>query len=58
MSWNNGNAINDTFWKAENVSEKHYGSTSEDYTTDVLSKKAISFIKDAERMMINHSLFI
>lgn len=49
LSWNNGNAINDTLWKAENVSEKHYGSTSEDYTTDVLSKKAISFIKDAEK---------
>lgn len=48
LGWDNGMPLNDTIWKADNVEKKHFGYTPDDYSTDVLTKEAVSFIKKAE----------
>ncbi|HXH19478.1 MAG TPA: sulfatase [Chitinophagales bacterium] len=46
MEWKNGQAENDSFWKAASVL-KHYGNKPEDYSTDVLARYAVDFIVKA-----------
>ncbi len=48
LNWNGGNPKNDTTWNAANQQTKHYGFNAEDYSTDVLTKEAISFIQKTE----------
>jgi|GEM_PF-1035802 len=49
LFWDNGVAVNDTTWKVSNKVLKHFGHAPEDYTTDFLTKEAVSFIQKAEK---------
>lgn len=48
MFWDGGIPLNDTLWNVSNKNKKHFGKESEDYSTDVLLKEAISFINKTE----------
>lgn len=49
LNWKGGNPLNDTVWNVTSQQTKHYGFKEEDYTTDVLTNQAISFINDTEK---------
>lgn len=49
LKWQGGNAQNDTIWNVTNQKTKQYGSKPEDYSTDVLTNQAISFIQNTEK---------
>ena len=49
LNWQGGSAKNDTIWNVAHQQTKSYGSTPEDYSTDVLANQAISFIQDTEQ---------
>jgi len=49
LNWQGGSAKNDTVWNVAQQQTKHYGSTPEDYSTDVLANQAISFIQHTEQ---------
>ena len=49
LNWKGGNPVNDTLWNVTSKQTKHYGFKEEDYTTDVLTNQAISFINDTEK---------
>ncbi len=49
LNWQGGNPQNDTLWNVSNQQTKQYGSTPDDYSTDVLTKQAISFIQNTEQ---------
>ncbi len=49
IKWNGGNPKNDTAWNVTSQQTKQYGFNSADYSTDVLTNQAISFINDTEK---------
>lgn len=46
--WSKGAKVNDTLWDSPNRKMQYYGNTADDYSTDVITRKTVSFIKDAE----------
>lgn len=48
MTWSDGVKMNDTVWHSENRKLEKYGRQPEDYSTDVLTAKAIHYIKNTE----------
>lgn len=49
MFWDDGIPLNDTTWDVKNKAVKHFNHAPEDYTTDKLTKEAVSFIQKAEK---------
>lgn len=49
LNWQGGNPQNDTIWDVTHQQTKQYGSKPEDYSTDVLTNEAISFIQNSEK---------
>jgi len=48
LSWNGGSPVNDTTWKVAEKGEKRFGNKENDYSTDVLTASAISFLQKTE----------
>lgn len=48
QEWSSGAKVNDTLWDAQNKKKQYYGNTPDDYSTDMITRKTVSFIKDAE----------
>ncbi|MDZ4846788.1 MAG: sulfatase-like hydrolase/transferase [Chitinophagales bacterium] len=48
MTWNDGVKMNDSVWHSENKKLEKYGKLPEDYSTDVLTAKAVRYIKNTE----------
>lgn len=49
LLWDKAARLNDTTWAAPNTQIEKHGSTEEDYSTDVLTQKAVAFIESAEQ---------
>lgn len=48
QEWSKGAKINDTLWDSPNRKMQYYGKSPEDYSTDVVTRKTVSFINEAE----------
>lgn len=48
MAWNDGKKLNDTTWVSANKKIEKHGRLEEDYSTDVLSRKAVEYIRSTE----------
>lgn len=48
MVWNKAEKTNDSTWAASNTQVEHFGKAEKDYSTDVLTDKALQFIAGAE----------
>lgn len=46
--WSDGKSVNDTVWYSPNAKIEKHGKLPVDYSTDVLSRKAVEYIKSAE----------
>jgi N-acetylglucosamine-6-sulfatase len=49
LLWDKATKLNDTVWKALNTHMEKHGRREEDYSTDVITDKAISFIENADK---------
>jgi N-acetylglucosamine-6-sulfatase len=48
LNWKGGNPENDTIWNVATQQTKKYGFNQNDYSTDVLTNEAISFLQKTE----------
>lgn len=48
LVWSDGVKMNDSVWHSENKKLEKHGKLAEDYSTDVLTQKAVHYIKNTE----------